>query len=86
MTTIKKEFRYFVWMVAVGKFSLILLAYVILIQISRTNELNNNIGFKIFSLFPILYLVSYAYNLTRSDNPAFYIITEYEEDRGENHD
>ena len=73
-------------MVAVGKFSLILLAYVILIQISRTNELNNNIGFKIFSLFPILYLVSYAYNLTRSDNPAFYIITEYEEDRGENHD
>ena len=86
MTTTKKEFRRFVWLAAVGKFSLILIAYVILLQISQTNELNNNIGFKIFSLFPIGFFIYQAYELVRRDNYTFWIITEYEEDKGENHD
>ena len=76
MAIIKKEFRWFTWIAAVGKLVMMGVAYIILLHLSKFTELNSNNNFKAFALLPIGFLIYQAYELIRSDNYTFWIITE----------
>ena len=76
MAIIKKEFRWFTWIAAIGKYSMIITSYIILLSLSRITELNYSNYFKILTLFPIGFFIYQAYELIRRDNYTFWIITE----------